>query len=286
MNCTTITAAMKFATSKLSAAGIQEPRLDSKILLCHAAKIDQLTILSNPERLLSSESIKIFDELIQRRALREPVSHLVGQREFWSLPFKVSQDVFDPRPESEILVQAAIDSIKNKEKVISALDIGTGSGCLIISLLRELPLASGVGVDISEPALCIARSNAEQNLVGDRIKFIKSSWGEDLSERFDIIITNPPYIPIREKHLLEPEVAHYEPGLALFGGCDGLSAYHHLCFHLLKLLKPEGIVIIECGKGQAQSVIKIFTDSSFIHLKTLLDLNAVERCCIFEKGQN
>jgi len=284
VNCTTITAAMKYATSKLSAAGIQEPRLDSKILLCHAAKIEQLIILSNPERLLSPETIKLFDELIQRRALREPVSHLVGQREFWSLPFKVSPDVLDPRPESEILVQAAIDSIENKEKVISALDVGTGSGCLIISLLRELPLASGVGVDISEPALCIARSNAEHNLVSDRIKFIRSSWGEGLSERFDIIISNPPYIPIKEKHLLEPEVSHYEPGLALFGGYDGLASYRQLCFSLLKLLKPNGVVIIECGKGQAQSVIQIFNDSSFIHLKTLLDLNDVERCCIFGKG--
>ena len=283
MNEMTIGSVLKSAASKLSAAGIQNSKLDSKILLCHVAEIDPCSLFSNIDQELNVKTLKCFEELVQRRLLREPVSHLIGEREFWSLSFDVSADVLDPRPASETLIQAAVDFVGNKEKHISALDIGTGSGCLIISLLTELRFAKGVGIDISEPALTIARRNAEKNLVHKRIKFFKSFWGENLSKNFEIILCNPPYISENERGSLEPEVCDYEPECALFGGNDGLSAFRQLAPNIYRLLKPGGFAIIECGRGQAQSVIKIFSNADIRHIETRLDIDGIERCCIFRR---
>tara|TARA_Y100000588_G_C14197654_1_gene900962 strand:+ start:885 stop:1736 length:852 start_codon:yes stop_codon:yes gene_type:complete len=281
VNEITIGSALKLAELKLSAAGIQNPKLDSKILLCHVLAIAPGSLFADLGRKLNIGTSQKFEELVQRRLLREPVSHLIGQREFWSLSFEVSADVLDPRPASETLIQAAVDLMGKKEKGISALDLGTGSGCLIISLLTELPFARGVGVDISEPALIIARKNAEKNLVHNRIKFLKSFWGEDLSEIFEIILCNPPYISENERGSLEPEVCDHEPECALFAGNDGLSAFRQLAPNIYRLLKPEGFAVIECGKGQAQSVIEIFSNADLRHVETRLDLDGIERCCIF-----
>jgi len=283
VNELTIGSALKLATSKLSAAGVQNSKLDSKLLLCHVAEIGPGSLFSNMDRELNIETLQRFEKLVQRRVLREPVSHLIGQREFWSLSFDVSSDVLDPRPASETLIQAAIDFVGNKEKVISTLDIGTGSGCLIISLLTELPFARGVGVDISEAALIIARRNAEKNLVKNRINFFKSFWGKDISEKFEVILCNPPYISEAEREFLEPEVCDYEPDYALFGGQDGLSAYRQLAPNIYRLLKPEGFAVLECGRGQAKSVIEIFSDADFKHVETRLDFDRIERCCIFRR---
>lgn len=283
MNELTIGSVLKLAASKLSAVGIQNPNLDSKILLCHVAGIDPGSLFSKTDQELNVKTLKSFEELVQRRLLREPVSHLIGQREFWSLAFDVSADVLDPRPASETLIQAATDLVGNKEKLISALDIGTGSGCLIISLLTELPFAKGVGIDISEPALIIARRNAERNLVHNRIKFFNSFWGENLSEDFDVILCNPPYISENQRGSLEPEVCDYEPECALFGGHDGLKAFRQLAPIIYRVLKPDGFAIVECGRGQAQSVIKIFSNADLKHVETRLDLDGIERCCIFRR---
>ena len=283
MTILTIAGALEAATQKLSVAGVEKPKFDSKLLLCHAACIEPVTVVTHPNRELSAEILQSFETLIERRALREPVSHLIGEREFWSLPFAVSSDVLDPRPASETLIQAALDHVEDTKKAVSVLDLGTGSGCLLITILSERPFARGTGVDNSEAALIVARRNAEKNSVENRSTFELSSWGQNISGSFDLILCNPPYIAGSERDFLEPEVILYEPKIALFAGDDGLLAFRQLAPDVYRLLDPDGIAVLECGPGQAASVIEIFCSAALHHVETLSDLDGIERCCIFSR---
>ena len=283
MTMSTIIEALEAANKKLSAADVENPKLDSKLLLCHAANIDPVTLITNPNREFPDEIFQSFAVLIERRAMREPVSHLIGEREFWSLPFAVSSHVLDPRPSSETLIQAALKYVEDTQKDFSVLDLGTGSGCLLITLLSECPLARGTGIDSSEAALKVARRNAVKHSVENRSKFEFSSWGENLSGCFDLILCNPPYIAESEWGLLEPEVVVYEPRVALFAGDDGLSAFCQLAPDVYRLLNLDGVAVIECGLGQVPSLIEIFSNAGLNHLETLSDLEGIERCCVFSR---
>ena len=283
MTILTIAGALEAATKRLSAAGVENPQFDSRLLLCHAADIEQVTVFTHPNRELHPQIFQSYEALIERRALREPVSHLIGEREFWSLPFAVSSDVLDPRPASETLIQAALNYVGDTQKVFSVLDLGTGSGCLLIAILSEFPLARGIGIDSSEAALIVARRNAAKHSVEKRSKFEFSSWGKNLSGSFDLILCNPPYIAESEQDFLEPEVVVYEPRMALFAGDDGLSAFRQLAPDVYRLLNLEGVAVLECGLGQVASLIEIFSSVGLKHLETLSDLEGIERCCVFSR---
>ena len=277
----TIGVALEAAIARLSAVGVDNPRMDARLLLCHSACLELANLIVDPNVVLADECFRKFETLVERREKREPVSHLIGEREFWSLPFIVTADVLDPRPASETLIEAALDHVRDRSEPVSVLDLGTGSGCLLIAVLSELPGARGVGVDTSEAALVIARRNAEKNLVDDCTTFVSSSWGRSVSGSFDLILSNPPYISESERDDLEPEVAMYEPASALFAGKDGLSAYREVAPDILRLLNPDGVAAIECGRDQMTTVIEIFDDAGLRHVETRCDLDGIERSGIF-----
>ena len=277
----TIGVALEAAIARLSAVGVDNPRMDARLLLCHSACLELANIIVDPNVVLADECFRKFETLVERREKREPVSHLIGEREFWSLPFIVTADVLDPRPASETLIEAALDHVRDRSEPVSVLDLGTGSGCLLIAVLSELPGARGVGVDTSEAALVIARRNAEKNLVDDCTTFVSSSWGRSVSGSFDLILSNPPYISESERDDLEPEIAMYEPASALFAGKDGLSAYREVAPDILRLLNPDGVAAIECGRDQMTTVIEIFDDAGLRHVETRCDLDGIERSGVF-----
>ena len=277
----TVGVALEAAIARLSAVGVDNPRMDARLLLCHSACLELANIIVDPNVVLADECFWKFEMLVKRREKREPISHLIGEREFWSLPFIVTADVLDPRPASETLIEAALDHVRGRSEPVSVLDLGTGSGCLLIAVLSELPGARGVGVDISEAALVIARRNAEKNSVDDCTTFALSSWGCSVSGSFDLILSNPPYISDSERDDLEPEIAMYEPASALFAGEDGLSAYREVAPDIFRLLNPDGVAAIECGRDQITSVIEIFGDAGLRHVGTQCDLDGIERSSIF-----
>lgn len=264
------------ATAKLQAAGVDTPRLDAQLLLCHYMDIDRAQIIGFPEREISDEIT--LNKLLQRRILREPLSHIIGKREFWSLDFIVNADVLDPRPDSETLVEVLLDRINDKNAALHIIDFGTGSGCLLLALLSELPNATGIGVDVSNKALDVAKLNAKNLNFINRCNFVQSSWGENLSQRADIIISNPPYIPAKDIEGLQREVKNYEPRLALDGGVDGLNPYPLIADFAYKHLNKKGLIGFEFGIGQEKDVAKILKDGGFIDLMYHKDLGLITRC--------
>ncbi len=220
----TVGAALTDATAKLTAAGIDDGRREARLLLAHALRLDTAAIFSRPERPLSVAEADAIAALLDRRAAREPLSRIVGMREFWSLPFRLTPDTLDPRPDSETLVQAVLDEIPDHAAPRRILDLGTGSGCLLLALLSELPQAWGLGIDLNPGAARAAADNAFALGLNGRSAFVAGDWGQALDTRFDVILANPPYIPASEIDGLDPEVKHWDPSLALAGGKDGLDA--------------------------------------------------------------
>jgi release factor glutamine methyltransferase len=259
-------------------AGIDLPRLEARVLLTHVSGLSVAVQMGYPERVV--EKAPLFHELVARRAAREPMSYLVGQREFWSLPFKVTPDTLDPRPDSETIVEAALDCARDRSARLRILDLGTGSGCLLLALLSELPHAFGVGVDISVAAANIAMENAKALGLGARAAFVVGDWGRMMAGCFDIIISNPPYIPANDIDGLAPEVSKYEPRLALAGGADGLTAYREILSSAPGLLTPTGAVVLEIGADQACAVSTLAEMSGLRVAPIRSDLGARDRCLI------
>lgn len=213
-----------------------------------------------------------FDEIVRRRAAREPFSHIAGCRDFWAHRFKVTSDVLDPRPETETLVELAL-----AEPFTKVLDLGTGSGCIVISLLAAQPEARGVGTDISEPAVLIAGENAERIGVSDRLVLPLSDWFDDVGGRFDLIVSNPPYIAAAEMDGLQPEVRDHEPHLALTDGGDGLAAYRAIAGRALNHLFPRGRLLVEIGAEQGPAVVGIFQSAGLEDVAVHTDLDDRDR---------
>jgi release factor glutamine methyltransferase len=211
-------------------------------------------MIARPERRLSVQESGLLSAMTARRCAREPMAHILGRREFWSLDFEVSADVLTPRPDSETLIEAAVQSAPAAGEPFRVLDLGTGSGCLLLALLHEYPAASGVGVDISPAAIALARRNAERLGVGARSSFTVGDWTTSIAGRFDIVVSNPPYIASPEIEGLEPEVSRYEPRGALDGGGDGLDAYRALLPLMSEILTPGGTALFEMGAGQGEAV--------------------------------
>ncbi len=226
--------------------------LDARILLFDVLNCSHAEHISNSKRQLSPDELQVFEAVLTRRLKGEPVSQIIGFKEFWGLEFKVTKDVLTPRPDSETLIEVAL-SLVNTNKPITILDLGTGSGCLLTALLHELPLATGVAVDKSAAALKIAAHNFDKHGLGERVELVQADFTVPLEQRFDLVISNPPYIPESDRSSLAIDVRDYEPEMALFAG-DGLEAYRAITPLLPSYLKNEGCAIFEVGKGQADDV--------------------------------
>jgi release factor glutamine methyltransferase len=268
---------------RLAKAGIDGAAREVRLLLQAAAGIPIATQIAFPERTIEIAAAARFDVLLERRARREPMAHILGQREFWSLAFKVTADTLDPRPDSETLVQAVLDQLPDRSAALRLIDFGTGTGCLLLALLHELPNATGAGVDVSAAALAVATENANALGLAQRTSFHRSDWDDGLDSGFDIVLSNPPYIPSEDIAGLQPEIASYEPRLALDGGPDGLDAYRRLGPATARLLVPDGLAAFEIGIGQGESVRRIMAAAGLRHITTARDLAAVERSLLFRK---
>lgn len=264
----------------LREVGIDSHRLDARLLVAEVLGVEPNTVFTRPDMVLTLDHALRLEELAGRRLAREPMSHILGRRGFWTLNLKVSADTLDPRGDTETLIEAVLSRIPDRQAPLRVVDFGTGTGAILLSLLSELPNATGLGVDKSPAALAIARENAEANGMGARTEFLLSDWGRDLDERFNVIVSNPPYIPDQDIDGLEPEVAAFEPRLALAGGPDGLDCYRALIPHMARLLAPGGIAAVEVGMGQADPVASLFAAAGLVVGAVASDLAGIERCVV------
>ena len=261
-----------------AAAGVDAPRREAQLLVGHVAGLDRAQLTGRPERILSAAEGVALADLAGRRAAREPFAYLVGNQEFWSLNFKVTADTLIPRPESEAVIEAVLDRLADRRASLRLLDLGTGSGCLLLALLSELPAAAGIGVDSSWPACAVARDNAEALGLAARAAFLSGDWVEAVVGRFDVIVANPPYVPTKDAGALEPEIVDYEPAGAVFAGREGLDAYHVILPQLSRLLVVNGMAVIELGADQADSVRMIAEGSGLAVSGERPDLAGRRRC--------
>jgi release factor glutamine methyltransferase len=242
------------ARARLASAGIETPGLEARLIAAHIFGCDMATLIGHPERPVDARRVSQFEEALQRRLRREPLPYILGEREFWSLSLRVTPRTLIPRPDTETLVEAALAWCATRRGRPRILDLGTGSGCVLLALLAELPAARGVGVDISPSALSVARANAERLGVGQRAAFLCADWSSALSGTFDLVVCNPPYIADSEWDALETDVRDFEPALALRGGADGLDAYRTILSELPRLLAPNGSAFFELGGMSAAAV--------------------------------
>ncbi len=272
---------LEAGTRRLAEAGIEDARREARLILAHALGVEPVTIMGYPER--DVEDATVYEALIARRAAREPLSHLTGRREFWSLEFEVTAETLDPRPDSETLVEAALAALPDREAELSILDFGTGTGCLLLALLSELPNARGLGIDIFEATLTVSRRNAQRLGLADRANFAIGEWGAALTGPFDLIVSNPPYIPSDDIADLQAEVAQYEPRQALDGGEDGLNPYRRLAEDLARLLAPRGVTVLEFGVGQGPEVAGLMEPAGLVNHGFRRDLAGYDRCLTLSK---
>ncbi len=273
----------KNSSKELEQQGILTSKLDVKILLSYLLNIDSKELIMYFNQHIEQKFINTFNQLLKRRLNREPIANIVNKKSFWSYDFFVNENVLTPRNDSEILIEAVLSNYNNMQEGLKILDLGTGSGCLVLSLLKMYKNASGLAVDISEKALKVAKQNAE-NLKINNIKFLKNNWNDNIEDKFDIIISNPPYIPTKEIKELEPEVNKFNPLLALDGGEDGLNCYRYLAKSLDKNLKENTKIFLEIGKNQEKDIEKIFNENGYKLLKMYKDLAEINRILCFKKN--
>jgi release factor glutamine methyltransferase len=272
----------------LAAAGVDTPERDARLLVAAAIGGVPSDLLMRPERALATAEAVLLDGFVGRRAQREPVSRILGSREFYGREFAISPATLDPRPCSETLITAVLDisdEAGGRDAALRLIDIGTGSGCLAITLLGELPNATVLATDVSAEALAVAEHNAKVHGVGSRIAFAQRRSLQEIAGRFDILVSNPPYIPAGDIAGLESEVKDFDPRGALDGGEDGLDLYREMA-RGLKDIVPRGWAVFEVGAGQARDVEQILRESTpnggSAHCRTWLDLNGHTRCVAME----
>lgn len=282
MTAATVGDAIRDAARRLAAVSIDEAQIDARLLVGLATGLDRTGLVTNRDRRLTDRETHALDEAVNRRLCHEPVSRIIDQREFWSLPFALSPDALDPRPDSETLVAEALRCLPTVDGAYRLLDLGTGSGCLLAALLTERRNAQGVGTDLAEGAAKIARTNLERLGLGERAQIVVGHWGDALNARFDLVVCNPPYIAIGERAALAPEVRDHDPALALFAGCDGLDAYRALAPRLEALLASGGTAILEIGAGQADAVNGLMANNGLETLKICADLAGIDRVLVVQ----
>ncbi len=276
-----IDALLADATETLRRGGVADAAADARILLCAAMGVGRLDLLTRSDVAVAGAAADRFRAWIARRAKREPVSRILARREFRSLDFEVSLDTLDPRPDSETVVELALDMLGPRTDAPRILDLGTGTGCLLLSLLDEVPAATGVGTDILPGACAVARRNAKRLGFSDRASFFEGSWAEPVHGKFDLVVSNPPYIAVAEKSSLEPEVAVFDPETALFGGEDGLDAYREIAEAGASLLAPGGTLVLEIGHRQEPTVSDLFRNAGYRQLARRYDLGGRARSLAF-----
>lgn len=270
--------ALVLATRRLTAAGIEGAATDARRLLAHVLGLAPERLLLAMQDALSPDRQAAFDAAIEARAARRPVAQITGLRRFWGLDFRVTRDTLDPRPETEVLVETALE-----EPFSTVLDLGTGTGCILVSLLHDRPGATGTGVDLSAAALAVARDNATRLGVVERARFLCSDWFSAVTGRFDLIVANPPYIAEDEMPALSPEVRDWEPHMALTPGGDGLAAYRLIAREAAARLTPGGRLLLEIGPTQAGAVGGFLRDGGFERIEIRRDLDRRDRTVLARK---
>jgi release factor glutamine methyltransferase len=276
----TLVQAWTQARRRLEAAGVDGPVIDARLLLEAASGATRADIVSDPYRPLSPDQAQALETYLTRRIAREPVSHILGRKGFWTVELKVTRDVLTPRPDTETLVDGVLKSLP-AEQPMHILDLGVGSGAILLALLAERPLWTGVGVDVSPQALEVARENAALLGLDDRATLVHGVWAEGLPDHaFDAVVSNPPYIPTADIETLEPEVRVHEPRLALDGGADGLDAYRVLAPQVMRLLKPGGVFALEIGHDQGHAVEAMMNQEKAGYCRVISDLGRRDRVVI------
>jgi release factor glutamine methyltransferase len=285
-NGRTIDGARRVLAAKLRDGGIESPELDARILIGHALGLDHAALAAAGTRILGADEESAIAALTRRRLKREPVARILGRKEFWSLPLRIDAATLVPRPETETVVEAAlaaIDARGTRNRALRMADLGTGSGALVLALLSELPHAFGIGTDISFGALAAARDSARR-LGLARAAFLACNMADALRGPFDLIVSNPPYIASGDIAALAPEVRDFDPRAALDGGADGRDAYRVIAATAPALLARGGLLIVELGAGQAESVAALFAGAGLAPSPPYSDLNGVPRALVAEKG--
>lgn len=263
--------------SRLRDADISTPELDARLLLSAATGVSDVSLISDPDRLLDPKQLASLELLVAQRISGRPVSRLLGVREFWGLDFSLNIETLDPRPDSETLIEAVLSQLNDKSAPLRVLDLGTGTGCLLLALLSEFPNAKGRGIDCSEEAIEAATKNSERHGLEARSNFQVGDWAAGLDGTYDVIVSNPPYIPTGDLDGLSVEVREHDPAKALDGGKDGLDAYRLILPEMVRLLAPGGHGFLEFGEGQSTDIAPIAQDLGFEVCEIRPDLGGVLR---------
>jgi len=261
---------------------ISNPQLDSEILLSNSIKRDKKHIILNPTELLNSDQLNKFKSLIERRKKGEPIAYLINKKEFWKDEFFVNKDVLIPRPDTELIIEQVL-KIYSRNYQLQVLDIGTGSGCILLSILKERPNFYGTGIDISKKSIYVSKFNAKQLNLINRVKFFNSSVDNFKIGKYDLIVSNPPYIELLNLKYLEKDVVNFEPKLALSGGLDGFSKIRKVISKARTLIKKNGKFILEIGFNQKNKVKKILKEEGFYVNKAIKDYGNNDRCIVSTK---
>ena len=269
-------------TNVLKKNNIKFPQLDSEILMASVLKKDRSFIITNLNTKIINTNIQRFKELIAQRSSGKPVAYLTGKKSFWNFDFEIKEDVLIPRPDTEILIQEILNFYKHKNK-INLLDIGTGSGCILLSILKEKPNFYGVGIDISSKCINLSRRNAKNLGLKNKVKFIKSNVDNFCLGKYDLIVSNPPYINKNKLKYLEKDIYRFEPKLALDGGLDGTSKIRKVIYKSSKLLKKNGKLVLEISYNQKNKVTEILKQKGYYINKIVKDYALNDRCIISTK---
>ncbi|MFK0300391.1 peptide chain release factor N(5)-glutamine methyltransferase [Brevundimonas sp. NPDC090276] len=273
----TLLTAWKGAQARLKAAGVDSPSIDARLLLEAATGAGRVDILTDPYRVLEADKIAALDAMIDRRVRREPVSRILGKKGFWKIMLNVTPDVLSPRPDTETLLDVIVRAFP-PQRAFEMIDLGTGSGAILLAALMERAGARGVGTDISTEAIAVARENAANLDLNGRCTFIRTDWAAGFADdSFDLVVSNPPYIPTGDIPGLDPEVREHDPHLALDGGPDGLQPYRDLAPEIARILRPEGVFAVEIGWDQGEQVKALFEAAGFTGVKVVKDLSDRDR---------
>ncbi len=272
---------------RFAAAGLDTPDLDARILVRHFLSLTDADLITG-QASATPEQLNALDTAIERRLMGEPVSRILGFREFWGMNFKITPDTLDPRPDTERLVEMAVESLKDRPPR-KILDLGTGTGCILLSLLKEFPDAQGIGIDINQGAVDVSRENTETHGLSDRASFCQGNWTDSLTESdglFDLIVSNPPYIPESDIESLSVEVRNHDPILALVGGKDGLDPYRILITEMKKFLAPQGLCLFEIGQNQDADLVRLVEESGLVVRRLGADYAGILRVVEIAHGDN
>jgi release factor glutamine methyltransferase len=282
LNCRSIAESLGALKNMLRAAGVDDFERDARVLTCAAFNIAQIDLILRPDAAASPEALARLADFARRRLNCEPVTRIVGSRGFWTFEMEVQPDVLDPRPDTEVLVEMCVARLEaRRAESLTFLDIGTGSGALLAALLSEFPKASGHAIDVSPHAVAAARQNLSMLGLSERAVVLQQSWADPVPQRFDLVVSNPPYIPSAEILTLGPEVRNFDPVLALDGGADGLDAYRAIAKRWRDWIIPGGLLALEIGATQAADICRLFDSTGARLLEARKDYAGNDRTLLW-----